>query len=62
CELSHEFRVEIQAILNCNLLGLTTAKEMIAELAKSGPVSNQVAYDLSKAAGRFELDPKGVSI
>ncbi|WP_429236489.1 hypothetical protein [Aeromonas salmonicida] len=62
CELSHEFRSEIQAILNCDLLGLTTAKEMLAELAKCGPVSNQVAYDLSKAAGKFELNPKGVSL
>lgn len=62
CELSHEFRSEIQAILNCDLFGMTTAKEMLVELAKCGPVSNQVAYDLSKAAGKFELDPKGVSL
>ncbi|MDX7711773.1 hypothetical protein [Aeromonas caviae] len=62
CELGSEFRDEIQAIANRDLFGLKDPKEMLAELAKCGPVSNQVAYDLSRAAGKFELDPKGVSL
>lgn len=62
CELSHEFRKEITSILNCDLLGLVTAADMLTSLGRCGPVSNQVAYDLAKAAGKFELDPKGVSL
>lgn len=62
CDLGHEFRAEIQAIANCDLFGISTPKGMLAELAKCGPVSNQVAYDLAKARDKFEFDPKGVSL
>ncbi|WP_439835111.1 hypothetical protein [Aeromonas caviae] len=62
CDLGQEFRGEIHAIVNCDLSGKNTPKEILAELAKCGPVSNQVAYDLAKARDKFELDPRGVSL
>lgn len=60
--LPADFSAEIKALTNCDMRGLNTFTECLARLAKCGPVSNQVAFDLSKAADRFVSNPTQVDV
>ena len=60
--LPADFSAEIKALTNCDMRGLSTFAECLARLAKCGPVSNQVAFDLSKAADRFVSNPTQVDV